>query len=349
MTSHSHIVDLSKTVGSIAEHKIGDIFRITKQTKILALNALIESARSGAAGRGFAVVAEEVKHVSEQIDAISNDLSQELHSAINELIDLGETMLKTLGDSRGQRLADMASNMVDIIDRNLYERSCDVRWWATDASVVGLLSRQDAANPEAGSVAEANRRLGVILGSYTVYLDLWVADTHGRVVAHGRPDRYRNVIGANVAGESWYKEALATRSGDDYCACDIATDSRLGGAEVAVYSTAVRENGAVDGKVIGVLGIFFDWKPQAAAVVKNTRIGEKARCLLLDSAGRVIAASDEQGVLTEKIELKRDAPSGFYRQNGQMIGYALTSGYETYRGLGWYGAIVAPEEDNLGV
>ena len=25
---------------------------------------------------------------------------------------------------------------IDLIDRNLYERSCDVRWWATDSSVV---------------------------------------------------------------------------------------------------------------------------------------------------------------------------------------------------------------------
>ena len=36
---------------------------------------------------------------------------------------------------RGTRLSDLALNNIDLIDRNLYERSCDVRWWATDSSI----------------------------------------------------------------------------------------------------------------------------------------------------------------------------------------------------------------------
>ena len=40
--------------------------------------------------------------------------------------------------------------------------------------------------PGASSARHASKRLGVILDSYTVYLDLWVIDTNGRVVASGR-------------------------------------------------------------------------------------------------------------------------------------------------------------------
>ena len=30
-----------------------------------------------------------------------------------------------------------------MIDRNLYERTCDVRWWATDGDMVNALDKKD--------------------------------------------------------------------------------------------------------------------------------------------------------------------------------------------------------------
>ena len=43
----------------------------------------------------------------------------------------------------GDRLIEIAG--VEIIDRNLYERSCDVRWWATDSAVVDALEQPSEA------------------------------------------------------------------------------------------------------------------------------------------------------------------------------------------------------------
>ena len=57
----------------------------------------------------------------------------------------------------------------------------------------------------------------------------------------------------------------------------------------------------------------------------------------------MLAASDGKGVLTEQVSLKtaRGAGDGHYiDQDGTMVGFALTPGYETYRGLGWYGVIL---------
>src|SRR5690349_10698338 len=131
MAEPERIVELSRRAGKIAEEKIAAIGTITRETRILALNALIEAARAGDAGRGFAVVASEVKAVSARITDIAANLSTELAGSIAELTELGERMIHQV---RGQRLADLALNMIEIIDRNLDERSCDVRWWATDAA-----------------------------------------------------------------------------------------------------------------------------------------------------------------------------------------------------------------------
>jgi len=342
MAEPERVVALSQHVASIAEHKIAQINRITGETRILALNAMIEAARAGEAGRGFAVVAQEVKGVSERITGIASQLATELGGAIGELTGLGQSMVEQM---RGERLSDLALNMIEIIDRNLYERSCDVRWWATDTAIVAPLGGA-ATDARAQAAAYAGKRLAVILNSYTVYLDIWIADLDGRVIANGRPERYGSAIGASVADETWFTQALATRSGDEYVACDVAVNRHLGNAQVASYATAIRRDGAVDGEKLGVLGIFFDWQPQAAAVVKGVRLtrDEAARtvCLLIDAQHRVIASSSAGHKLGDHFafEPRKDAV-GYYRaKDGTQIGYALTPGYETYRGLGWYGVIV---------
>jgi hypothetical protein len=166
-------------------------------------------------------------------------------------------------------------------------------------------------------------------------------------VANGRPDRYPNIVGSNVAGENWFRQAMATRSGDEYVAYDIEASARLSNAQVATYAAAVRTGGHVQGKVLGVLGAFFDWQPQAAAVVNGVRLRpderDRTRCLILDSRRRVIAASDGRGILSETFPLDVSAAGsqhGYYTDsNKATIGFSLTPGYETYPGLGWYGVI----------
>jgi hypothetical protein len=193
----------------------------------------------------------------------------------------------------------------------------------------------------------ASGRLGVILGSYTVYLDLWVADLNGRVIANGRPDQYHSVIGRDVSNERWFRDAMATQTGDDYAACDISRCEGLDSAEVAIYSTAVRAGGRADAPAIGALSIFFDWRPQAMAVLNGVRLDSderaRSRCLLVDAQYRIIAASDETGVLNETFPLQTNGDAvGFYsdERSGKQIGFALTRGYETYEGMGWFGVIV---------
>jgi len=123
---------------------------------------------------------------------------------------------------------------------------------------------------------------------------------------------------------------------------------------VASHATAVRAGGDVKGEPIGALGVFFDWGPQSDAIVRGVRMSteewERTRCVLLDASGRVIAASDGRGVLDEHIDLVTGgADAGFYTDpSGAVVGFSLTPGYETYEGLGWYGAIIQRPQQHSG-
>jgi hypothetical protein len=337
------VVALAERAAAVAAAKSHAIKGITGQTRMLALNATIEAARAGDAGRGFAVVAGEVKAVSVEIARLATEMERELTAALNAVREVGTRMA---AEVRSQRLIDLALNAIEIIDRNLYERTCDVRWWATDAAVVDAV-----AEPTPERLGHAAQRLGVILSAYTVYLDLWLCSTDGNVMAHGRPDKYPRARGSNVSGEAWFRDALTTASGDNYTVADIAPCAALDGALVATYAAAVREGGRTDGRALGVLGIHFDWAPQAEAVVRGVRLSPeeatRSRVLLLDANHRVIAASDRRGILQETVLLDTHGQSAraYYDPQGKMIAFHRTPGYETYRGLGWTGAIVqAPRQ-----
>jgi hypothetical protein len=330
------IARLTAEVNQIACDKTKSIQQITNQMKMLALNALIESSRAGAQGAGFAVVAQEVRAVGQQVEGIARELETQLTKRTGNLMSSIERMTER---SRGERLVDLSLNAIELIDRNLYERTCDVRWWATDSAVVDCAATRDAA-----TVAHVSERLAVILGAYTVYLDLWLCDLDGNVLANGRPERF-NVRGQNVAMTKWFRQARGLKSGDDYVAGDVECQPLLGDAKVATYCASVRAGGKAHGQPIGVLAIHFDWEPQAKAIVQGVRVGaaDRARVLLVDSDLRVIAASDGQGLLSERISLSLDGKrSGFYHdRSGSLVAFHATPGYETYKGLGWYGLILS--------
>lgn len=332
------ILALSREVAQLTRRNVDDLQRVTGRTKILALNSQIEAARAGQAGRGFSVVAKEIGEFSGDVNKIADGLREALGTRLSELDRLGTQLVASV---RGTRIADLSLNMIEIIDRNLYERSCDVRWWATDSAVVDCV-----ADPTPERRQYASKRLGVILDSYTVYLDLWVLDPQGTVLANGRPDRYPDAIGRRAADAPWFRQAMATSDGGQYAVADIALNDALRGRSVATYAAAIRAGGDTNGKVTGVLAIFFDWQDQSQAVVDGVRLldGERDRTrrMILDAHHRVLAASDGRGVLTETYPLQTQGKKiGNYDDGeGNVVGFALTPGYETYAGLGWYGVIV---------
>lgn len=333
--SISDIAQKTASAKDITNRKVREIQEITSNLRILSLNALIEAKRAGDAGRGFSVVAEEVKSISQNVELLSSALANELGNEISELEEATTQMAK---QSVGNRLIDLSLNAIELIDRNLYERTCDVRWWATDSAIVDAAQEHDT-----NSCNYAAKRLGVILDSYTVYLDLWLCDMDGNIIANGRPNQY-NAVGKNVRNHPWFTHAAMQMTGDEYTADNICNEPILNNAQIATYACGIREDGARNGKLIGVLGIHFDWEPQAMAIINGVRLEAKEKqnfnVMLLDAHHRVIATNHDNLFTNIDDFQPMGKMSGYYQaRNGKHIAFHKTPGYETYNGMGWYGVI----------
>lgn len=330
-------------IGRDLERFSADNTHVVKQIRLLAINALIEAARAGETGKGFAVVANEVQRLAQ----VASDIAAKFESNVLGRIGMTRSMADQLvHEMEGIRLTDLAQTLVQLIVRNLFERTADVRWWATDTALWQAL-----ADPSSERRSFASERLGVINRFYTVYLDLVMVDRAGRAIASANPRFRKTILGRDLSNEPWVKAAMGTHSGDDYIV-DVVKPSPLhGNADALVYATGIREGGKTDGALLGALGVYFDWANQGQSIVrKEANIPEadeeRTTVLLLDGQGMVIAASRADLVYTRfALSPPQKAPRGsYYMSDGTLVAYAETLGYEDYSGLGWSGVVIQRQE-----
>lgn len=312
--------------------------KIAGQTNLLALNATIEAARAGMAGKGFAVVASEVKNLAKQAGDNSKSFRQSVLARIQQGLQITGELVENI---EGTRLIDMGQILVQLIVRNLFERTADCRWWATDDAFYKCLEN---TNDETSQ--HATKRLGQINQFYTVYLNLVLADKSGKIVAVSRPDLFPSTRGANISNTKWFRDAMKHKTGEQYAVDEIYNCPMHANKPVAVYSATVRRGGESRGEILGVLGVYFDWGEQSRAIVQDepTLSDEektRTRVLLLDANMRVIAASDGQGLLSNlDLQTNGETKGSYINQDGNVVAFAKTIGYEEYDGLGWYGVII---------
>ncbi|GEN32684.1 MULTISPECIES: methyl-accepting chemotaxis protein [Aneurinibacillus] len=307
-----------------ANEKMGQVVKtinhVASQANLLALNSAIEAARAGEYGRGFSVVADEIKRFSQQCLAAnqeSDELIRNIQRKANEVIAV--------------RTADVAFDTIDKIDRNLFERNCDVQAWATFNAIKECLRVQE---PERKRKATAFMKK--IVDIYEVYFDLFVTDVEGKVVAAGVN---QNLVGLDMSDRQWFRETMKT---NNVYVTDMYYSKAMNGHTIA-YSCPVRED---DGSVLGVFTTRFNWN-YIYDIIDTVKIDSQSELYVINQEGTVIASRDRQGILKTNLaslsavkKLLSGQPYGYTIERdrfGQEKIYAFcqTKGYNAYKGKGW--------------
>lgn len=178
----------------------------------------------------------------------------------------------------------LSSLAVDILDRNLYERANDCRWWALNGTLIEHLSGG------AGDVGKVTEVLHHINSLYTVYHSIVLLDAQRRIVAVSNPAQSRLV--GSICNESWARDALQLRDSQSFCVSPFVPSELYEGQHTLIFGAAVRQ---AQGRVVGAVGIVFDSTPQLAAMLKdalpNSGAGLQSTGVFIDAERRVIAAT----------------------------------------------------------
>ena len=218
----------------------------------------------------------------------------------------------------------------EIMDRNLYERANDCRWWALDGTLQQAL--------DGGSAQAAAQRLQRINGLYTVYALLLLFDAQGRVLAVSDPAR-DEWLGRELDAP-WVAAALALRDREHYVVSRHESTALYDGQASYVFAAAVPLPGS--DQVGGGIAVVFDGQPQFAAILRDALpAGRRASGLLLTRSGRVVASSDvrwqvgAQGPLPAKaLELAAGGNACVELEIDGLVhvaGLAMSAGYREYR------------------
>lgn len=267
--------------------------------------------------------------------------------------DLYETVLNT----SLQKSEFVARLLVDLLDRNLYERSDDCRWWALTPELRQALSAPQWTDAQAQQVTAILRYINAL---YTVYTRLFVYDAEGCIVASAELD---DQVGAGVAGERLDALTLsrvrALRTEQDYYVTPFGPDPFYGGQPTYTYHAAVRDPLRPD-RVVGGVGIVFNAAPEFSAMLRSG-IGERTgmQALFVDRAGKVIASTDPAmpvgGLLNLGAEA-RQLPAGGSLSRVEVrggsytiMGSAASRGYREFKTTdGYRDDVIAVVYETLG-
>ena len=260
-------------------------------------------------------------------------------------------LLKLVTSSRLHDVGFLATLAIDIMDRNLYERADDCRWWALTSDF-----RRWLAKPRLRA-ADLDRLRGILTyinGLYTIYTNLFLYDTTGRILVCSNPAERRHE--GRTLDAPFVAETLRLTDSQHYRVSAFApTDLYAAGDRprpTYIYNAAVT---ALDdpARVLGGIGIVFDAEPQFQSMLRDAlprdgqgNILEDCVGLFVDAAGHVIASTDPDRGPGTTVDLAGlscqlvcgEASSHLVAEEGRLyaVGCAHSSGYREYKRDGVY-------------
>ena len=272
-----------------------------------------------------------LKTILEQISE-TGARSNELFS--QSIRDLYETVL-----SSSLRDSEFVSHlMVDLLDRNLYERSDDCRWWALTPELQVALA---APLKSAETIARVTEILDYINSLYTVYTRIFVYDATGTIISSSDSKKDGLSIVGTLIDDVTFEQVRGLSSDQRYYVTPFKNTPLYDSRPTYVYHAAIRhpENPS---KIVGGIGIVFDSEPEFSAMLQGALGGkEKVSALFVDRSGRIISSTDATRPVGAVLDI---APELLKMQNGgsasrivihdghyAILGCTMSHGYREFK------------------
>jgi chemotaxis signal transduction protein len=273
-----------------------------------------------------------------QMSGIAADMSataREFHTLTQSL--LNSLAQRLLANARHE-LAAEAQSAIDILVRNLFERTADIVFMATDPVVREFLELSAAGEAPGGTAAEAapiqnaratlEARLQAYVAKYSVYADVIVLSPSGEVLA-----RLNRAHTTTRCAHPLVQQC--SRRGVPYVE-SFGEFDLLDGGRGLIYSAAVRR--AASSQLLGVLCLSYRFDDEISAIFAHLAHAAEGGGVvtLLDQTGAVIASSDAWQLPIGARLRRGDGQGRMYFAGREYLAVACTAHpYEGYAGPPW--------------
>lgn len=233
--------------------------------------------------------------------------------------------------------ATRAQYALDLLVRNLFERTADVGFLAADLDLCRFLARLAAG--EAPDRETARRRLVAYRDKYTVYDDIVLLAPDGAVLLRADPD--------GKLEASCDPLVAATLAASGYVETFRASDLRPGAPHALLYSQAMRDPDS--GAILGVLCLSFSFEHELDAIFQAYGGADRrANMLLLDAGDRVVKSLDPLWIapgVRVPVNLEGDMAPRLFAGREYLVATSISQGYQGYPGPpGWKTQVMVPLE-----
>lgn len=224
-----------------------------------------------------------------------------------------------------------AQYVIDIVVRNLYERTADVGFLATDPELCAFVA---GLNNDSGAILQ---RLRAYRSKYTVYDQIMLLDTAGTVLAQ---------IDESSPVEGSTDPLIAQTLGQtDHVETFRATDLRPLKRQALIYSRRMLHPHT--GKVIGLLCLCFNFEEELAGIFSSHRDPSgHYNMLLLDGQNQVIESADTVWIplgSTVPVQHERTPRLHMFAGRQYLVYTKRAQPYQGYPGpKGWQGQVMVP-------
>jgi len=234
--------------------------------------------------------------------------------------------------------AKMATHLaIDIMDRNLYERANDSRWWALTPLFIQELSA-DQANTE-----KLTATLKYINELYTVYTNIFIYDKDGKVIAASNDD---SIVGTSLS-KNYIAKTLSNTNTQNYYVSEFENSSLYNDKATYIYSASITNKS----KIVGGIGVVFDAQAEFLAMLNDSFPSSKNGFMLfLDQDKTIISSNNPALEILSQIEIDdkfvniRSTHSVYdyltFKEQEYIVSSVPSKGYREYKTSDNYSNII---------
>ena len=211
-----------------------------------------------------------LRPILDNLRSISTELLGSIKASIKNLEKIVEEAL--IHDAK------MASHLaIDIMDRNLYERANDSRWWALTPQFSKELSLEEVNHQSLKDT------LIYINELYTVYTNIFIFNKEGKIIATSNK---QEIIGTKL-NANYIERTLVNKNSQNYFVSEFQKQVLYDDNATYIYSASIVNNN----KVVGGIGVVFDSNPEFEAMLKDSFPADKKGFMLFVDENRTIISS----------------------------------------------------------